>query len=110
MVAEVVATLCRAPVPAPYKRLEEVNDVAPVPPFATVSAEARVSEPSAAKLEVAVAPNFAVEPRKFEAKKLFVVDAASKDAPPVTPSFARGESHDDVAEPPITTWLVVVEG
>ena len=32
----------------------------PVPPFAMVSAVARVSEPSAANDELAVAPNFAV--------------------------------------------------
>jgi hypothetical protein len=33
-----VATDCRAPVPAPYIRLPEVNDCAPVPPPLTVSA------------------------------------------------------------------------
>ena len=59
IVDEVVATFCKAPVPAPYTRFPEVNDVWPVPPFATVSAEARVKTPSVPKVEVAVAPKYA---------------------------------------------------
>ena len=77
--------------------------VDPVPPFAMVRAEARVREPSAANDDEAVAPNFAPEARILAAKSAFVVDAASNDAPPVTPSFARGFSHDDVAVPPMIT-------
>jgi len=40
----------------------------------------------------------------------FVVVAESIDAPPKTPSFARGLTKVVVAEPPITTWLEVVAG
>ena len=51
-----VPTLVRPLVPLPYKSCEDVNVLCPVPPFATLSADARVRTPALEKLEVAVAP------------------------------------------------------
>ena len=62
-VMEEVATLCSAPVPAPYKRFEEVKEVLPVPPFATATVPVTLEAvPPMLRVEVLIAVMFPVVP------------------------------------------------
>lgn len=89
-----------APVPLPWRR--PVSVVAPVPPFATVSALPRVRVPIVANCEKRFVDDAVVE------KKLVVVPAVSESVPAVsTPRFAFVENRF-VDEAVVEKKLVVV--
>ena len=101
-----VATVPIAPVPLPKSTWPPERVVAPVPPFATVSALESVSAPAEENDDVAVAPNRAIENEPVLLNSLVVVPAVAvklaKIAVPVKVGLADPTKTPD---PPVSSEI-----